>query len=194
MEELAGELRVSGVDLDSDMVTACTARGLDVQEASVYDLPYGDGEFDIVYCTFLLMWLDEPVEALQEMARVSRGWVLCLAEPDFGARIDHPSDLDELRDIVVEGFRARGADPHMGRKLRETYLWAGIPCEIGVHPGVWETDRLKQEFPDEWGYVERAQRGTDPDHLRGLKRAWEHALEMGTYFSFNPVFYALGRK
>ena len=38
MEELRDLLRPSGVDLDADMVSACTARGLDVVEASAYEL------------------------------------------------------------------------------------------------------------------------------------------------------------
>jgi SAM-dependent methyltransferase len=180
--------------MDSDMVTACNARGLEVREASAYDLPYEDGSFDIVYCTFLLMWLDEPGSALDEMARVSREWVLCLAEPDFGARIDHPEELHEVRDLVIKGFRNRGADPFMGRKLRELYLWAGLTAEVGIHAGVWDLDRLRQEFPDEWSYVERAAPGADQERMASLLEAWERALEMGTLLSFNPIFYALGRK
>ena len=194
MDELKAEMAVEGVDVDTDMVTACTARGLEVQEASVYDLPYEDGAFDIVYCTFLIMWLDEPVEALAEMARVSREHVLCLAEPDFGARIDHPEELAEVRDMIIEGFGSRGADPFMGRRLREVYRWAGIPAEVGIHSGVWDVERLRTEFPDEWTYVERAAREKDPALMEHLKRSWEGALEMGIAFSYNPVFYALGRK
>lgn len=194
MEELRDSLRPSGVDLDADMVSACIARGLDVVEASAYDLPHEDASFDIVYCTFLLMWLDDPGRALLEMARVSRQWVLCLAEPDFGARIDHPAELAEVRDLVVEGFRARGADPFMGRRLREVYLWAGMPAEIGVHPGVWDVERLRQEFPDEWSFVERAAAEADAGRMARLRGSWESALDAGTLFSFNPVFYALGRK
>jgi hypothetical protein len=55
-------------------------------------------------------------------------------------------------------------------------------------------DRLRTEFPDEWTYVERAARGEDPGRMQRLRRAWESALEMGNAFSYNPVFYALGRK
>jgi SAM-dependent methyltransferase len=194
MEALSGELAVSGIDLDSDMVTACTARGLDVVEASAYDLPHEDGEFDVVYCTFLLMWLDDPKRALSEMVRVSRRWVLCLAEPDFAARIDHPEDLAEVRDLVVAGFRARGADPTIGRKLRELYRWVGIPVEIGVHAGVWDLDRLRVEFPDEWDYVQRTAVDADPVRMERLRAAWQRALDEGTMLSYNPIFYALGRK
>ena len=194
MEALRGELAVSGVDLDTDMVMACVARDLDVVEASAYDLPYEDGEFHVVYCTFLMMWLEDPAGALSEMARVSDRWVLCLAEPDFGARIDHPEGLAEVRELVVSGFRARGADPRMGRKLRELYRWAGIPAEIGVHAGVWEVDRLRLEFEDEWDYLRRAAHDADPERMHRLRASWERALDEGTILSYNPIFYALGRK
>ena len=194
MDELGAELAVRGVDMDADMVTACRARGLDVAQASAYELPHGDGSFDIVYCTFLLMWLDDPGRALTEMARVSRRWVLCLAEPDFGARIDHPEDLSGIRDLIVEGFRARGADPHMGRKLRELYRWAGLSAEIGIHGGVWDVERLRLEFEDEWAYVEGAARGRPPGEMTRLRADWEKALDAGTALSFNPIFYAIGRK
>jgi SAM-dependent methyltransferase len=194
MDALSDRLDVSGVDLDTDMIAASTARGLEVSEANAYDLPFEDGAFDIVFCTFLLMWLDDPGRALAEMVRVSRRWTLCLAEPDFGARIDHPEGLAEVRDMVVQGFRARGADPYMGRKLRELYVGAGMTAEIGIHPGVWDTERLREEFADEWGYLVKAATGADPGALELIRQAWEDALETGTALSFNPIFYALGRR
>jgi SAM-dependent methyltransferase len=194
MDTMRADLEVSGVDLDTDMVTACRSRGLDVREASAYDLPYGDGAFDIVFCTWLLMWLDNPQAAISEMARVSRRWVLCLAEPDMGSRIDHPEGLADVRDLVVAGFQERGADPLMGRKLRGLFRWAGLATEVGTHPGVWDVDRLRVEFTDEWDYVERAARGRDPERLARLKDVWLRSLDEGVLFSYNPVFYALGRK
>jgi SAM-dependent methyltransferase len=194
MDILKAELDVVGVDIDTDMVSACTARGLDVAEASAYDLPHEDGSFDVVYCTFLLLWLDDPGQALGEMARVSRRHVLCLAEPDFGGRVDHPGELARVRDLLVEGFAARGIDPHMGRKLRELYTWVGVPCEVGVHPGVWDIERLRTEFEEEWGFVRFNARHGEPAEMERLRSVWEKALEMGTMLSYNPIFYALGRK
>jgi SAM-dependent methyltransferase len=194
MEVLGDRLSVTGVDLDPDMVAVCQARDLEVVEGNAYHLPFDDGAFDVVYCTFLIMWLDEPGRALAEMARVSRRWVLCLAEPDFGARIDHPEGLADVRDLVVEGFRARGADPFMGRKLRQLYSTEGLRVEVGFHPGVWDIDRLREEFRDEWGYLVKAAPDMDPARMERIRTAWEDALEDGTAFSFNPIFWAIGER
>jgi len=114
--DIMGEFAdVRGVDIDEDMVMTCRARGLDVERASAFDLPFGDGSFDIVYCTFLMLWLDDPLSTLDEMSRVSRDRVLCLAEPDFGARIDYPEDLGPVRNLIIDGIRQRGGDPEIGR-------------------------------------------------------------------------------
>ena len=194
MDVMAERLSVTGLDLDTDMVATCEARGHVAREGSAYALPFADGSFDVVYCTFLLMWLEDPDRALAEMARVSSGWVLCLAEPDFGARIDHPEDLHGVRDMVVGGFRARDADPYMGRRLRELYVRQGMSVEVGIHPGVWDTERLREEFHDEWGYLVKAAPEADPVSMERIRVAWEDALSEGTAFSYNPIFWAIGRR
>jgi SAM-dependent methyltransferase len=191
--EVVGELvDVHGVDVDDDMVIACRARGLDVEKGSAFDLPYRNGSFDIVYCTFLLLWLEDPLSALVEMSRVSRDRVLCLAEPDFGARIDYPVDLEPTRELLLSGIEERGGDPKMGRQLRELFRRCGLAVEVGIHPGVWSLERLRQEFGDEWSFIESmSPRGANVDEL---KSCGERALREGSLFQFNPIFYALGSK
>ena len=44
-------------------------------------LPFADDSFDLVFCWEVLHHLNEPWRALEEMARVSRGWVLAF-EPN----------------------------------------------------------------------------------------------------------------
>jgi SAM-dependent methyltransferase len=134
-------LAVKGVDIDGDMVALCKARGLDVKKAPAEKLPFKDGSFDIVYCTFLLLWVNDPAKVLREMARVSRKWVLCLAEPDYGARIDHPAEMADVGKLVGDVMRDEGADPHIGRKLRSLYRHAGLEAELGLHAGVWDLRR-----------------------------------------------------
>ena len=194
MDTMADMVRVSGVDLDGDMVRSCRARGLDVGRGSAYDLPFDDGSFDIVYCTFLMLWLDDPGSALQEMSRVSRKHVLCLAEPDFGARIDHPGELGTVREIVISGIMENGGDPEMGRKLRGLFQRCGLFVDVGIHPGVWSLERLGLEFEDEWSFVRSTCPEGRQEELAGLKKSWERALAEGTLFQFNPIFYALGSR
>ncbi len=45
-------------------------------EASVYELPFDDGSFDLVMCCEVLEHLERPQEALREVARVARRFVL----------------------------------------------------------------------------------------------------------------------
>jgi SAM-dependent methyltransferase len=196
MDILKSALDVKGVDIDNDVVEMCKARGLEARRAPAEKLPFKDGSFDIVYCTFLLLWTKDPAKVLGEMARVSRKWVLCLAEPDYGARIDHPRELADIGKLVADVLVDEGADPHVGRKLRSLSREAGIDAEVGIHAGVWDLERLRREFEDEWAWVEKAGRARKlpAGKLRDWKRAWSVALEKGGLFQFNPIFYAIGKR
>lgn len=184
----------TGIDMDPRMVRACSDNGLDVTQAMAENLPFEDGSFDVVYCSWLLLWLREPSEAVEEMKRVSRRWVFCMAEPDYGGRIDHPEGLAELGHILAEGIRKDGGDPHIGRKLRDVFNRCGLEPEVGIHPGVWDIGRLREEAEAEWDFVRMtAGASVDSETLNGLKDSWDRALADGTLMQFNPVFYALAR-
>jgi len=196
MEVLGNELEIEGIDNDPDMVEMCRVRGLNVTRADATQLPFGDGHFEIAYCSFLLLWARDPLTVLREMKRVSKGWVICLAEPDYGGRIDYPSELEGLKDLLAEGIRQEGGDPFIGRRLRALFREAGMECEMGIHPGVWDIARLREESGDEWKWVDFAAARTRADgkELDEAREVWREALGRGALFQFNPVFYALARK
>ncbi|MDQ1372200.1 MAG: Class SAM-dependent methyltransferase [Candidatus Thermoplasmatota archaeon] len=195
MEALAPLLDVQGVDIDPEAAAECRRRGLRATEADAHSLPFDDGSFDVVYCSFLLLWVKDPVKVVSEMARLSRGWVVCLAEPDLGARIDFPTELSPLAAIAEEGVRAEGGDPLMGRKLRAVFDACGLEAETGVHQGVWGIDELREEADGEWRYLELTARDDeDRAKLSELRPVWERALRDGTLFTYNPVFHAFARK
>jgi len=176
---------VQGMDLDLDMVSMCKARGLEVTQGNAEDLPFRDREFDVVYCSFLLLWVKDPVAVIKEMARVSRRYVLALAEPDYGAWIDFPQGLEGLQDILIKGMKATGADPFVGRKLRGIF----------EHAGVWDLKRLKEEFDDQRRFVRTlAGPAGRTRQLDAIEAAWKDALEKGTLFHYNPIFYTVGVK
>jgi SAM-dependent methyltransferase len=195
MDLLAPFFDVTGVDKDAEMVGSAKARGLNVSQADAIVLPYEDDSFDLVYCSFLMLWLDDPMRVIGEMKRVSKHWVICLAEPDYGGRIDHPAELTILTRYLADEIRELGGDPYVGRKLRSFFNGNGMKAEIGAHQGVWDLEMLQHQSKEEWASIERAaERHVDATALREGKAAWEEGLSTGDLFQYNPVFYALGRK
>jgi SAM-dependent methyltransferase len=126
-----------GLDLESSRLVS--ARLLVPAAALVcgdaLKLPYPLKEFDITFCHFLLLWVAEPLLALQEMKRVTRpgGSVLALAEPDYESRQDKPAAFAPLGRWQVESLRQQGADPGIGSRLADLFRQAGIqPIETGT--------------------------------------------------------------
>lgn len=80
---------VTGTDFCADMMLTAPkkalSRGLDIkfETADVMNLPYADGQFDVVSISFGIRNVADPVKALQEMSRVLKpgGKVLVL---EFG--------------------------------------------------------------------------------------------------------------
>ena len=195
MELLVSHLDVAGVDRDAGMVRTARLRGLDVVQADAYDLPYDDSSFDLVYCSFLMLWLNDPVKAIREMKRIAKQWVICLAEPDYGGRIDCPDELNRLTKYLAIEIEELGGDPYVGRKLRSFFNRNELVTDIGVHQGVWGIDMLRHQSDQEWAGIERAAgRYIDAAELRKGKEVWQRYLDAGDLFQFNPIFYALGRK
>jgi len=75
--ELAGRVgaaAVASVDPSPTFVDAARSRnpGVDVQRASVEQLPFGDGAFDATLAQLVVHFMADPVAGLREMARVTR--------------------------------------------------------------------------------------------------------------------------
>jgi SAM-dependent methyltransferase len=195
MDITSERLEVSGMDIDQDMVSMCTARELDAALGDAHELPFDDNSFDLVYCSFVLLGVRDPAQVVREMARVSKKWVVAMAEPDYGGRIAHPEDLNNLNSHILEGFRELGGDPYIGRKLRGFFHEAGLSeLEMGVHSGIWNMERQKQEIEMEWSWVEMTASASKQDELAEIKKEWQKALADGTLFQFYPLFWTIGKK
>ena len=102
MASLVSPGQVVGIDLEATQlssaqncsreqrVNACFA------VASVYNLPFRDGQFDAVFAHALFEHLREPVRALSDMRRVLRSSGLVgIRSPDWaGWFVNPPSALD----------------------------------------------------------------------------------------------------
>ncbi|MQC26878.1 MAG: methyltransferase domain-containing protein, partial [Chloroflexi bacterium] len=139
---LKTQAEVHGLDIH---LPALQFSGLEKAEPGLtggdaHALPYAGGSFDLVYCHFLLLWVDAAAGVLGEMKRVTRagGAVLALAEPDYGGRIDYPDELVAFGKLQREALTARGADVEMGRKLAGLFSGAGLEdVEVGVMGAEW---------------------------------------------------------
>ena len=86
------------------------------RKADVFELPFADATFDVVWTKYLLQWLKEPKLALAEMRRVTKpgGLIVSCDFADF--MIEHyPVDAAFERQIrqVMPGL----VDPNVGRKV-----------------------------------------------------------------------------
>jgi SAM-dependent methyltransferase len=200
--DLRGRTRahVFGVDLELE-VTRFARHHDPATRFSLADaqrLPFADSSFDATVTHFLLLWVEDPWTAVREMARVTRsgGWVLCLAEPDYGGRVDHPASLAEAGKLQAEALRRQGADPQVGRKLREMLTRCGLAdVQVGVLGGEWQEDRSRDELKSEWLVLESDLGGlVSQERLTELRRIDVEAWESGSRVLFVPTFFAFGRK
>ena len=77
--------------------------------------------FDIVYCHFLLLWVNDPLQVVREMARVGQS-VLALAEPDYSQRVDEPAALKPLGEWQTEALTKAGSKSILRREAGRDFL------------------------------------------------------------------------
>ena len=191
-----GYRNLNGIDLDLNILlqsklphsSAC-ADGL--------HLPFQDASFDHCLCHFYLMWVSDPLTALREMARVTMpgGWVLALAEPDYGGRIDYPQPLEILGEMQTEALCAQGADTHMGRRLLALFKECGLyKVGAGIISAQWGPGNSTDSFKNDWGVLARDLAGTvSTGELDALRSRAEASTSKGEGIWYVPIFYAYGR-
>ena len=160
-------------------------------------LPFPVGTFEITFCHYLLLWVNDPLQALREMARVTRsgGSVLALAEPDYTKRVDEPEALGALGRLQTEALRRQGADPGSGARLAELFQQAGIPIvETGRLGEARQPLASARERQMEWAVMEADLGGTIPlEELQRLRALDELAWEKGERILSVPTYFAWGR-
>ena len=121
---------IHGLDIEHAALIECGrhAPGARRLQGNALNLPYPDRSFDIVYSHFLLLWVRDPMKALQEMKRVAKrdGYIIAFAEPDYLQRVDAPEELIPLGRWQTDALRRQRADPGLGARLADLFHQAGI--------------------------------------------------------------------
>ena len=134
--------RIVGVDGDEGQLeaarTSAAERGIDnatFVASSVYELPFEDSSFDVVYANAVLMYVREQVRALAEMRRVLRpSGVAAVTDDDLGTVVISP-ERPELRlapRLFERAVAREGGNARYSRHLRTLMLEAGFARTEGV--------------------------------------------------------------
>lgn len=99
-------------------------------EGNLLAMPFEAGSFDVVWSKHVLQWMDRPVDALREMARVTRPGGRVLACNFDGFLLQHHPEDSVVQASVQRWFDAArdamGFDNWIGRKLPRMFLDAGL--------------------------------------------------------------------
>ena len=74
-----------------DYITADLDSPIADVQADVLDLPFGDNEFDVVFCNHVLEHVQDDTKAMSELYRVMKpgGWGICQVPMDLGLRVTY---------------------------------------------------------------------------------------------------------
>lgn len=189
-----------GLELDRKTIGECreNARSALLTSGDALSLPFANDSFEITFCHFLLLWLGDPLRALQEMKRVTArpGYVIAFAEPDYDGRVDRPDELAWL------GRRQNEALARQGAALRRGAELAGLFQQAGIH--ILETGNIRpseprtltaEDWESEWQTLQADLGGSVPledlEKLRQLDRKamllGQRVLNVPTYFIWGQV-------
>ncbi len=194
---------IFGLDIDPTMLAQAsrhTSRS-PLLQSDAHALPFPSEAFDLILCHFLLLWVSDPISVVREMRRLTRpgGYVLALAEPDYGGRIDYPFELETLGEMQQASLRQQGANPLIGRQLNDIFLQAGFSnAQSGCLGGEWKQANSVRQGASEWDMIEQDQMALavawSPEVKLKLKSLDQEARKKGTRVQFVPTFYAWGKK
>ncbi|NOH04176.1 MAG: class I SAM-dependent methyltransferase [Chloroflexi bacterium] len=184
-----------GLDLEPEPLAQCQIHAVSVSltQGDAHFLPYPNRSFDIVYCHFLLLWVENPLQVACEMARVGRT-VIAFAEPDYSQRVDEPPELRPLGKWQTEALQRKGANPFFGARLAETFRQAGIRLEETGPIQTSGRKRTAEEWENEWAVMESDLAGfVRGEDIQNMKRLDEEARRRGGRVLHVPTFFAWGK-
>jgi ubiquinone/menaquinone biosynthesis C-methylase UbiE len=189
---------IYGLDLSYEALIECKlyAPHATLVQGDALTLPFPDRSFDIVYSHFLLLWVKDPLMALQEMKRVVKngGHVIAFAEPDYLSRVDAPEELMQLGEWQTESLRRQGADPGMGARLAELFFEAGIPIRETGEIQNADQKPTREESEIEWEVIESDLQGmVTEEEIQKLKRLDQQAWMRGTRVFHVPTYFVWGQ-
>ena len=155
---------ISGMDINRDsLVFASFKNKCSYIQGDGHLLPFIDSCFDLVYCHYFLLWVQNPIDVLLEMARVTKKGGICavMAEPSYDDMKVEPANLQNLALKQKKVLSEKGANVNIGNTLYKLFCEAGYSdIEFGRYKELesdlsYLIDEIKQMlFDTEENYFE----------------------------------------
>lgn len=181
--------------LDCDFHALIFAKGIikkgEFINGNAFHLPFKTASFNLTYCHYLLLWLKNPINALVEMARVTRpgGFVCAFAEPDYTSRIVYPVELKEFAELQSKSLHHQGVDISIGQKLSHLFIETDLEeIRAGIIGAKWEVNHefSSSEYQLMQNDLDMNQSSFDRIQLKEL-------MERKDLVNFIPTFFTYGR-
>lgn len=124
-----------GIDLELSMIERAKAlasenqvSNVEFRVADVYDLPFDEGQFDVVFSSSVLEHLAEPIRALRAMRRVLKpGGLTAIIRTDWANPFIVPENesMSRFLELFEGGFKRHGGSLNRGRHLSTDMKEAG---------------------------------------------------------------------
>lgn len=125
----ATEVGPDQLDLARQTAQARQISNIDFAVADVHALDIPDASYDVTHAHQVLQHVADPVQALREMARVTKpGGLVAARDSDYSAFAWWPRvpELDEWMTLYQAAARANGGEPDAGRRLLSWAHHAGL--------------------------------------------------------------------
>lgn len=143
-------------------------------------LPFPDQSFDLVFCQFVLMWVNNLHAVIREIKRVlKQGGVLVAFEPDYGGMIEHPPEI-ATRDLWIAALTRARANPHVGRLLPGMLAAHGYEVRVDLLPELLPPSQTRFDLLRTLPLTasERAALSAAEAHDMALTRPWERVAHV----------------
>jgi SAM-dependent methyltransferase len=123
---------VIGVDIREDYVSYARDRAnedgvqnVEFRQGSVFNLPFANASFDVVWSKYVMQWIDEPEKAVTEFRRVTKPGGVAICCNFDGFAVTHYPEDEALQREILKVFPGL-VDVCIGRKTAPIFHKCGL--------------------------------------------------------------------
>ncbi len=148
-------------------------------------MEFENAYFDVVYFANFLMWVKNPYRVFSEIVRVlaPSGYLGILSEPDYGGRIDYPCEA--IGRGVLRKLKDLGANPYIGRQIRDLCCKHGIRVYLKAIQGMFEVEDIERAWNYDVVFAELEE---------NERECIKNSINEGSAFLLMPLIYGYGKR